>query len=242
MNYWSRTVSVGVYRIVNDTIVIRFKLHLPLYDSMSSSGSYRLAYNRRYDVAVSKSSIDFKKLSSRGYTIKEEYDNSYGRSILVIDNEKDPNQLEWYFNNISELTTLYIDFRPKRSKRYKKYKSKLMSYKNSLCSSIDRSATLPEAIYVEKVASSAFDIDEISNGFWGKDPYNKAFTQYLAFGSSEAEKLLARMIRPNTRRRLINKDKQKQDNIDATIHTRNIVQYIMSEIIDDNILLEAYKN
>lgn len=242
MRYWSRTVSVGVYRIVDDPIVIRFNLHLPLYDAMSSSGQYRLDYNRRYDVIVSKSNIDFKKLKSKGYTITEEYDNSYGRNILVIDNEKDPDKLEWYFTNISDITVLYIDFRPKRNKRYKEYKRRLMSYKSSLCSSIDRSATIPEAVYVEKVASSAFDIDEISKGFWGKDPYNKAFTQYLTFGKSEAKKLLARMVRSTTRRSLENKDKQKQDNIENTIHTRNLVDYILSEITDDNMILEVYKN
>lgn len=242
MRYWSRTVSVGVYRIVADPIVIRFKLHLPLYDAMSSSGQYRLDYNRRYDVIVSKSNIDFKKLKSKGYTITEEYDNSYGRNILVIDNEKDPDKLEWYFTNISDITVLYLDFRPKRNKRYKEYKRRLMSYKSSLCSSIDRSATIPEAVYVEKVASSAFDIDEISKGFLGKDPYNKAFTQYIAFGKSEAKKLLARMVRSTTRRSLENKDKQKQDNIENTIHTRNLVDYILSEITDDNTILEVYKN
>lgn len=242
MRYWSRTVSIGVYRIVADPIVIRFKLHLPLYDAMSSSGQYRLDYNRRYDVIVSKSNIDFKKLKSKGYTITEEYDNSYGRNILVIDNEKDPDKLEWYFTNISDITVLYLDFRPKRNKRYKEYKRRLMSYKSSLCSSIDRSATIPEAVYVEKVASSAFDIDEISKGFLGKDPYNKAFTQYIAFGKSEAKKLLARMVRSTTRRSLENKDKQKQDNIENTIHTRNLVDYILSEITDDNTILEVYKN
>lgn len=242
MRYWSRTVSVGVYRIVADPIAIRFKLHLPLYDAMSSSGCYRLDYNRRYDVIVSKSNIDFKKLKSKGYTITEEYNNSYGRNILVLDNEKDPTKLEWYFTNISDITVLYLDFHPKRNKRYKEYKRRLMSHKSSLCSSIDRSATIPEAVYVEKIASSAFDIDEISKGFWGKDPYNKAFTQYIAFGKSEAKKLLARMIRSTTRRSLKNKDKQKQDNIENTIHTRNLVEYILSEITDDNMILEIYKN